>query len=260
MSNNPNNGLITKIWGPGLWIAFHSMTFGYPLNPTNEDKKNYRDYFINIGYVLPCIYCRNSYIEFINSGDTKLTDEVFQSRDNLTYWGYLLHERVNNKLNVSYGVSYPEIVNRYESYRAKCAITNTNGCIVPLDYKKFSYQHYYHKDTIIIPEEISSAFYSMGKQRGFPITFLKLHNLIKKYIPNLVKLKQDKLWRIRNRVTNEIIINMRLRGESCIDDKEPWKDYPSLNELALLLLFSTSMENDLLMRTYNKWIKDSRYK
>jgi len=37
--SNINNGLITKIWGPPTWDCLHSFTFGYPVHPTDEQKK-----------------------------------------------------------------------------------------------------------------------------------------------------------------------------------------------------------------------------
>jgi hypothetical protein len=50
-----NNGLITKIWGPALWIGEHSISFGYPLNPTDEEKLAYKKHFESLADVLPCI-------------------------------------------------------------------------------------------------------------------------------------------------------------------------------------------------------------
>jgi hypothetical protein len=257
---NPNNGLITKIWGPPLWIAFHSMTFGFPLNPTDEDKKNYRQYFVNIANVLPCGYCRDSYKIFITTGNTELTDTVFASRKALTYWGFLLHERVNDKLSVTYGTTYEEVVDRYESYRAQCSIVNANGCIVPLDYKKFSYQHYYFKDTQLIPKEVAIAFGKMASIRKFPSTYLAIHQLIIDNLNNLPVLKKTRLWRIRNHITNTVIMETRLSGQPCIESEGEWKDYPAISEVALMIFASTSMEHDLWKSCYQKWIQDVRFK
>ena len=79
-----NNGLITKIWGQVGWIFNHSVTFGYPIQPTEEQKQQYKQYFISLGHVLPCRYCRESYHNFITSGPTALTDDVLESRESLT--------------------------------------------------------------------------------------------------------------------------------------------------------------------------------
>jgi hypothetical protein len=84
--DNSNNGMMTKIWGPGLWVGLHCISFGYPIKPTDEQKQKYKDFFTLIGDVLPCGYCRTSYKQFIENGNTKLTNEVMESRDNLTKW------------------------------------------------------------------------------------------------------------------------------------------------------------------------------
>ena len=34
-------------WGPGGWTFLHTITFNYPLDPTNEDKERYRN-FLNL--------------------------------------------------------------------------------------------------------------------------------------------------------------------------------------------------------------------
>ena len=39
MDLNANNGLITKIWGPPAWEFLHSITFGFPISPTPEQKE-----------------------------------------------------------------------------------------------------------------------------------------------------------------------------------------------------------------------------
>ena len=52
------DGMMTKIWGPAMWHYLHTMSFNYPVNPTNDDKKNYRDFILNLKNVLPCKYCR----------------------------------------------------------------------------------------------------------------------------------------------------------------------------------------------------------
>ncbi len=120
MSSNKNNGLITKLWGPSAWEYLHSVSFGYPLEPTDEQKNNYRNFFINVGNTLPCKFCRNSYNDFIVSNDTKINDNDLKNRENLTRWLYRMHEKVNNKLNITYNTTYEQLVNRYESYRSKC--------------------------------------------------------------------------------------------------------------------------------------------
>ena len=57
---NSGDGMLTSIWGPGLWHYLHTMSFNYPIKPTSADKKHYKDFVINLQYVLPCGKCRDN--------------------------------------------------------------------------------------------------------------------------------------------------------------------------------------------------------
>ena len=57
---NSDNGMMTAIWGPALWHSLHTISFNYPVNPTEEDKIRYYKYFKYLGKVLPCKYCRDN--------------------------------------------------------------------------------------------------------------------------------------------------------------------------------------------------------
>lgn len=124
----------TKIWGPSMWTSLHTTTFSYPINPSDTDKQNYNQYFTLIGDILPCILCKKSYKEFIQQGETKLDDNVMKSKDTLTKWLYHLHNKVNFKLGVDYGVTYEDVCKKYNSYIVSCTPPNDkqslaiNGC------------------------------------------------------------------------------------------------------------------------------------
>lgn len=47
MDDNKNNGLMTKIWGAHLWEGLHAIAFGYPIEPTEEQKSHYKNFFMN---------------------------------------------------------------------------------------------------------------------------------------------------------------------------------------------------------------------
>ena len=55
---NSSDGMLTTVWGPAMWHYLHTMSFNYPVNPTLEDKQQYRDFILSLQYVLPCKYCR----------------------------------------------------------------------------------------------------------------------------------------------------------------------------------------------------------
>jgi len=120
-----------------------------------------------VGSVLPCKYCRESYKGFLSIGNTKLTDEVMENRESLTKWFYYIHEAVNKKLDIDYGVSYNDVVKKFESYRATCGKTNKyKGCITPLNKKANSYKNAELKESPIIPVNLANQFIDYANIRG----------------------------------------------------------------------------------------------
>ena len=85
----------TRFWGPDGWRLLHSITIGYPEKPSSEDKQLYSVFFKILKYVLPCIYCRRSYEQYIN----ELPIEPFlKNKKSLSEWLYHIHNKVNAKL------------------------------------------------------------------------------------------------------------------------------------------------------------------
>lgn len=247
-----NNGIITKIWGGATWTANHAITFGYPINPSYEQKKNYKNYFIMLGEVLPCLYCRNSYKEFISSGKTKLTDDVLNDRNSLTKWFYDLHNAVNNKLEIDYGVTYEDVVNKYESFRARCNEKNIvpSGCTVPLDYKAFSFRKLYCSDAPIISINIAKKFIKIAKLRGINKKYFIFLKLVIYLNNDINELKKQKCWESRNLLCCKIIQYMRKNAIPSIETNGSWMNTPSLYELLLLMFLSSNLgKSDLLKMT-----------
>lgn len=106
----------TKEWGPSMWYALHTITFNYPITPTEEQKGHYELFFKSIGNVLPCSYCRTSYKTFYEMIPIK---SYLSSREQLAFWLYLIHNLVNNKLGVAHNPTFKEVQQKYEKIRAK---------------------------------------------------------------------------------------------------------------------------------------------
>ena len=71
---NSNDGMLTTIWGPGMWHSLHTISFNYPLKPTCDDKRNYRNFILNLENVLPCGKCRKNLKKNFNKLPLKLSD------------------------------------------------------------------------------------------------------------------------------------------------------------------------------------------
>ena len=115
---NAGDGMLTSVWGPPMWHYLHTMSFNYPVNPTPEDKKNYRNFVLNLRYVLPCKYCRINLKT--NLKTLPLNMSHMKNRDAFSRYIYNLHELVNKLLKKKSNLSYCDVRERYEHFRARC--------------------------------------------------------------------------------------------------------------------------------------------
>jgi hypothetical protein len=168
---NSGDGMLTTVWGPAMWHYLHTMSFNYPVKPTIQNKKHYRDFVYNLRNVLPCKYCR---INLTNNLKNKpLLMCHMASRATFSRYIYELHELVNKMLNKKSHLSYCDVRERYEHFRSRCTEEkpkifvfkktqtkkkNEKGCTEPLYGKK-------SKCVInIVPQEDKSATFQMDKK------------------------------------------------------------------------------------------------
>lgn len=96
------SGMNTKVFGPRLWdFLFISILGHYPvdIDPSNPEhlqiKRAYRQMIQNLRFVLPCIFCRESFKGFLKVLPLK---DYLIGRIELFYWLYLAKDLVNKKL------------------------------------------------------------------------------------------------------------------------------------------------------------------
>jgi hypothetical protein len=112
------DGMMVSLWGPPMWHYLHTMSFNYPVQPTAADKRNYRAFILNLQNVLPCKYCRiNLKTNFKNH---PLRACHMENREAFSKYVYELHEIVNKLLGKTSGLSYCDVRERYEHFRARC--------------------------------------------------------------------------------------------------------------------------------------------
>lgn len=248
MNNNDNsrNGLMTKIWGPHGWVFLHSVTFGYPLNPTVEDKEKFKKFFELIGDILPCKFCRESYKDFIvdKENGTELNDEVMKDRESFTKWFYEIHNAVNKKLGMDYGIKYEDVVMRYESYRAQC-IKSKKTCDVPEDFRAKSFKIANKKDCPLIQRELAAKIIPYARLRGIADEEFQV-------IKNCCGKTNDETWDLRNKECCEIINNMREDGVKSIESSGEWKGFPTKDETRLILRMSSNLSKKELGDVFKK--------
>lgn len=113
----------TKDWGPHMWYSLHTIAYNYPDKPTTEQRNHYKHFYESLQYMLPCKYCRESWKNFLKELPI---DNYLHSRSAITFWIYLMHNKVNKKLReqgnkISKDPPYEEICKKYESIRANCS-------------------------------------------------------------------------------------------------------------------------------------------
>ena len=112
------DGMVTKIWGPIIWTALHTISFNYPVKPTQEDKNHYKDFIYSLRYILPCKYCRINLTK--NLKEKPLSMCHMASRATFSKYIYELHELVNKMLGKKSGLTYCDVRERYEHFRSRC--------------------------------------------------------------------------------------------------------------------------------------------
>jgi hypothetical protein len=169
---NSGDGMLTSVWGPPMWHYLHTMSFNYPVHPSAEDKKHYRDFILNLQNVLPCKYCRMNLANNFKKKPIQMCDMA--SRETFSRYVYDLHELVNKMLKKKSNLTYCQVRERYENFRSRCTQekpkvftfkkTKTlknkkeKGCTEPLYGKKA-------KCIInIVPQEDRSATFKMDQK------------------------------------------------------------------------------------------------
>jgi len=168
---NAGDGMMTSVWGAPMWHYLHTMSFNYPVEPTIQNKKHYRDFVLNLRNVLPCKYCRMNLANNLKKKPLMMCH--MKSRETFSRYIYELHETVNRMLNKKSNLTYCDVRERYEHFRSRCTDekpkvftfkkTTTRrkkekGCTEPLYGKKA-------KCVInIVPQEDKTATFQMDKK------------------------------------------------------------------------------------------------
>lgn len=129
----------TNKWGPHAWEFLHTITFNYPIKPTNYDRMRYKNLFMALGETYPCSYCRESYKKFIQNIPI---ENFYNSRYGMVLWLYLIHDQVNKKLG-KISIPFSAVVSKYEAQRAGASKYSKDkqiyiiNCFIRETYKRF---------------------------------------------------------------------------------------------------------------------------
>lgn len=140
---NGTGGMGTKKWGPPAWFFFFVSIMGaypYKIDKKNPEhkliKKHFKNMFISLQYTMPCVFCRNSYKQFLKESPI---DEHMDGRIELMKWLYEMKNKVNKKLLAQerecYNDKKKELKNKYRQGK----ITREKYYELIDEYKKISF-------------------------------------------------------------------------------------------------------------------------
>jgi hypothetical protein len=130
---NSSNGFSTYVWGGLLWFNLHLISFNYPVEPTEDEKKHYKDFILNLQYILPCGICRNNLKR--NFKILPLTDAAMKNRESFSRYVYNLHEVINKMLKKKSNLTYEDVRDRFENFRSTGNLKSKikeEGCSQPV--------------------------------------------------------------------------------------------------------------------------------
>ncbi len=120
-----NDGMLTSVWGPSMWHSLHTISFNYPVKPTQQQQNKYYRFFMSLNDVLPCKYCRQNLpknIKAVEKSKNLSLKKALKSRAKLSRWVYYLHNQVNCMLGKKNKLTYKQVRERYENFRARCSL------------------------------------------------------------------------------------------------------------------------------------------
>lgn len=119
------SGSNTKNWGPAGWnFLFTSIIGRYPIKVISKEdieiKEAFKSMLTNLSIIMPCIFCRNSFKEFL---EELPIEEYLVGRIELIYWLYLIKDKVNKKLICQENKCYNDEKSKLKSMYYKKEIT-----------------------------------------------------------------------------------------------------------------------------------------
>src|SRR5690606_31311449 len=135
-----------------------------------------------------------------------------------------------------YNLTYDDVCNKYNSYIIMCA--NPSQKAIP-------YKNYYNKEAPFIEYKLAICFEQYANQRGIT-DFCSSIDKIK----NLDVNSDD--WIERNNKANEIIKEMRLNSINALETEGEFIGLPTLKELELLKLLSTTLTRKEILDVLTK--------
>lgn len=161
-----------KIWGRPGWTMFFSIVTNYPENPNLTDMNNYKIFFTDVQYILPCQICCENYTDHLRQIPI---EPYLANRKSLFAWLLKIHNEVN-KHQKKPPMTESNILSKYLIKNK----TNINGYFQHLEYSiwkfifsiaygypqnpskhdMFYYKRFFHYLQFVFPDPIAQKHYS----------------------------------------------------------------------------------------------------
>jgi hypothetical protein len=114
------------------------MSFNYPVEPSQKQKKQYAQFILSLQHILPCGKCRENLKKTFKK--MPIAEKDLKGREAFSRYMYNMHEAVNEMLNKHSGLTYEDVRERYEHFRARCrdiekqdVTAKERGCVEPMN-------------------------------------------------------------------------------------------------------------------------------
>lgn len=88
-------GMSPDVWGPIFWHTMHIVSLGYSPEPSKREQEDAIRFYKSLETMLPCGICRRHYSQFLVEMPV---EQAVGNRDDLIYWVFQLHNKVNANL------------------------------------------------------------------------------------------------------------------------------------------------------------------
>ena len=69
MANMNKLNFIPSVWGGSAWKFLHTIALSYPSKPSQQDKTDYKSFFLSLDKILPCETCSKNFKNHIATHD-----------------------------------------------------------------------------------------------------------------------------------------------------------------------------------------------
>ena len=111
-----DNGINPKVWGPTFWQTLHTCAATYPVNPSTIDKKQYFNYIVSFGNILPCSTCRDHFRKMLV--DMNFGMNVLRSQESFFRFMFDIHNAVNKRIGKRVITDYSGVRRAYENMKS----------------------------------------------------------------------------------------------------------------------------------------------